>query len=83
MKKSFIEELNRQIEIAIEKYNQAKAEAIKNLSDDNIYSGVHDHVEFGAAYVTHIDKVSIYAAKIKTLNEVKALYNHFENQAEE
>lgn len=81
MKKSFIEALNEQISRAEKNYREAQDEAIKNLKSENIFSDVHNHVEFGAAYSAHIDNVTRYATEIKTLYEVKQMYEYY--QAEE
>ena len=80
MKKSFIEALNEQISRAEKKYREAQDEAIKNLKSENIFSDVHNHVEFGAAYTAHIDKITRYATEIKTLHEIKHMYEYFENK---
>lgn len=75
MEKSFIEALTDEISRAEERYDEARQEAIKNLESEIV-----THAEWGAAYITHIDNVTSYAMKIKTLYEVKHIYEFYQKE---
>lgn len=81
MKKTFLEALDNEIKKAEENYKAAKTETLSNFKSDNIYSEIHTFTDFGAAYATHIDKITRYATEIKTLYQIKNMYEYY--QAEE
>lgn len=62
----FLKDLLKMISTAEADFEEAKFSAIKDLEGMSI----HLATDFGAAYATHIDKVTCSASKIKTLYEV-------------
>lgn len=72
--KSFLEVLNKKIAIAEENYKTAQELSMQNLKTCSIYNDAHYHVKYGAASYTHIDQVTKYATEMKTLYEIKKIY---------
>lgn len=75
MKKTFIEELNERIKEAEGAYSEAKRDIIGTIGVEGVRN-IHVFSDYGAAYATNIDKLTIYATKIKTLYEVKNAYEY-------
>ena len=71
----YVEELKAQIDRAEKNFNESKEEAIKTLEKLN----VHTAVDFGAAYVTHIDKVTAAAAELRKIHELLRIAEYFKN----
>ena len=84
MQKSFIEALNSEIEYAKERYQEAKKEVLSNLKDNNsdidLIREVNTFYDFGAAYAMRVDNLTKYATKIKTLYEVKQMYEWYQKE---
>lgn len=76
--KKYVEELKSQLEEAEKKFNKAKEEAIKTLEK----MSVHEAVDFGAAYVTHIDKVTAAAAELRKIHELLRIAEYFKKNEE-
>ena len=76
--KKYVEELKSQLENTEKKFNEAKEEAIKTLEK----LSVHTAVDFGAAYVTHIDKVTAAAAELRKIHELLRIAEFFKNNEE-
>ena len=73
-----IEELNTQLDKAGAEFIYAKQEAIKSLENMHIYQAV----DFGAAYYTHIDKVTKAAADYKKIAEMLDFIKYMQRQKE-
>ena len=71
----YVEELKNQLDKAEREFIEAKKEAIKQLQ----YMGTYEALEFGAAYFTHIDKVTKAAAELKKIQELLAIVAYFKN----
>ena len=69
---TFVLDLQKEIKNAEGDFADAKASAIKDLDGMTI----HMATDFGAAYATHIDRVTRFASKIKTLYEVLNGYKY-------
>lgn len=80
MQKTFIETLNEEIKKAEENYKEAKETTFKSLNRETIYSEVHTFTEFGAAYALHVDNITRYATEIKTLYQVKMMYEYYQDK---
>ena len=74
--KTFKEDLQRKIDDATEKFEQAKKDAIKELETMNCRTAI----DFGAAYATHIDNVTRYASRLVSLAEMMDAYNYYDKQ---
>lgn len=72
MNKDFRKVLEEELEKAQEEFRQAKAEAIKNIDSLDAVRAE----DFGAGYVSHIDKISIAAAKVKEIGYLLGVYDH-------
>lgn len=74
-----IEELNVQLDKAGAEFIYAKQEAIKALENMHI----HQAVDFGAAYCTHIDKVTKAAAEYTKIGELLEFTKYMQAQQEQ
>jgi hypothetical protein len=72
MQDKFISTIQKEIEDTKKEFEKAKQSAIKELQTMSI----HMATDFGAAYATHIDKVTYQATKIKTLYETLDAYKY-------
>lgn len=80
MEKTFIEALDNEILKAKENYKKAKTETLSNFKDDNFMSEIHIFTDFGAAYATRIDNITRYATEIKTLYNIKNIYEYYQTE---
>lgn len=72
MNEKIIEEIKKEQEKAVQKFESAKAEAIESLKNMQI----HTAVDFGAGYAAHIDKVTAAAAEARKCAEILVMINY-------
>lgn len=70
---TFKDDLQRKIDDATKKFEQAKKDAIKELETMDCRTAI----DFGAAYSTHIDNVTRYASNLVSLCETMDMYNYY------
>ena len=73
------EYLNQEIEKACRNFEEAKRKAIRDLEAMTI----RDATNYGAAYFTHIDNVTKYAAEAERLNDLLRAYNYIMKENED
>lgn len=76
MNNEYREYLEKELKEAQERFEKAKREAIEEIENMSF----HMAQDFGAAYASHIDKVTAAAAKIKTIGEAIAAYDYFQKR---
>lgn len=76
MANAYIEYLQEEFERAKQEFEKAKREAADELGGMNHFTAV----DFGAAYASHIDKVTVAATKLKTLADAIQAYEYFEKE---
>ena len=77
MVKTFMEALDEEIKKAEGSYSEVKRDIIGIINTEG-NRNIHAFSDYGAAYATNIDKLTIYATKIKTLHEIKNIYEYFQ-----
>lgn len=78
MDNNYKEYLERQAKEAEEAFNNAKAEAIKDLQAMTAFTAV----EYGAGYASHVDKITAAAARWKMAAEALRAYKFLEGGKE-
>lgn len=73
MKKEYLEYLENELKKSVEAFEEAKKQAADEILNMNHFTAQ----DFGAAYASHIDKVTVAAAKIKTIAEALEAYKYF------
>lgn len=76
MANTYIEYLREEFKKASDEFAQAKNEAINDLNRMTHFTAV----DFGAAYATHIDKVTVAATKLKTIADSIAAYEYYQKE---
>lgn len=72
MNEKIIEEIKKEQEKAVQKFESAKAEAIESLKTMQ----VHTAVDFGAGYACHIDKITAAAAEVRKCAEILSMIEY-------
>ena len=70
------EYLERELQKAQEKFEETKKAAAKEIENMSVYMAE----DFGAAYASHIDKVTAAAAKIRVIEDALHTYDYFQNK---
>ena len=73
MKKEYLEYLENELKKSVEAFEEAKKQAADAILNMNHFMAQ----DFGAAYASHIDKVTVAATQIKTIAEVLNAYKYF------
>jgi len=73
MKKEYLEYLENELKKSVEAFEEAKKQAADEILKMNHFTAQ----DFGAAYASHIDKVTAAAAKIKAIAEALEAYKYF------
>lgn len=73
MNKEYREYLEKELKEAQEKFEIAKMEAAKEIENMSFQMAE----DFGAAYASHIDRVTAAAAKIKAIGNAISAYDYF------
>lgn len=68
--------LEEELKEAEKKFENAKKEAAEEIANMSFLMAE----DFGAAYASHIDKVTSAAARIKTINEMIQVYDFFQKK---
>lgn len=78
MDKNYGEFLSRQLKEAQEAFEEAKKAAIRDIEAMQYY---HAN-DYGAAYFTHIDKITAAGAKVEQIILSMRAYDHFHGEEE-
>lgn len=78
MDKTYREYLERQLTEAQERFEAAKAEAIRDIQAMNFWNAA----DFGAAYFTHIDHITQAGTKVQAIGQALAVYDNFTKEEE-
>ena len=73
MNEKIIEVTKKELEKAVQKFEDAKAEAIKTLEAMNVNTAV----TFGAGLACHIDDVTRYAAEVEKQKEFLRMIEYY------
>ncbi|MCM1026069.1 MAG: hypothetical protein NC432_06515 [Roseburia sp.] len=73
MAKNYIECLNEEYEKAETAFNEAKAEAIREIENMTPFIAV----DYGAGYASHIERITKAAASMKAIAEARSAYEYF------
>lgn len=73
MLNSYAEYLGYEYKKAVKNFEDAKAEAVRSLEGMQSFMAE----QYGAGYASHIDKISVHAAKVQALAEAIKAYEHF------
>lgn len=73
MKNEYLEYLENELKKAAEAFEEAKKQTAEEILNMNYFTAQ----DFGAAYASHIDKVTAAAAKIKATAEALNAYKYF------
>lgn len=65
--------LNKEIESAARNFEEAKAKAIRELSNMTVWTATY----YGAGYATRIDEVTRWAAEVRRLGNMYKAFEHF------
>lgn len=76
MGNEYREYLENELKDAQGKFEKAKREAIEEIGNMNFYMAE----DFGAAYTSHIDKITSAAARVKAIGEAIKTYDYFQNK---
>lgn len=79
MAQNFKEYLSEEFDKAVKEFEKAKQEAASEILSMTHFTAV----DFGAAYASHIDKVTAAAAKLRTIAEFGNTYDYFEKNKED
>lgn len=72
MDKTYGDYLQRQLDEAQERFEAAKAEAIKDIQSMNFFNAA----DFGAAYFTHIDHITQAGTKVQAIGQALQAYDY-------
>lgn len=75
---NYREYLNEEFEKAQSEFEKAKQDAAAEIMRMSHFSAT----DFGAAYASHIDKVTASAAKLRTIAECLNTFDYFQGKAE-
>lgn len=75
MSKDYREYLEEELKRAQQKFEKAKMDSIKEIEEMNFLMAE----DFGAAYASHIDKITAAAAKINALREAIQVFDYMQN----
>ena len=78
MTDTYREYLRDEFKKAKKNFKNAKAESIKSLEEMNMFRAE----DYGAAYASHIDKVSVYAGKLHIIAEIIRAYEYYHSDDE-
>lgn len=79
MAQNFKEYLREEFDRAVKEFEKAKEEAAAEILSMTHFTAV----DFGAAYASHIDKVTAAAAKLRAIAEFSNTYDYFEKRKED
>lgn len=71
--KNYLEYLESELKKSVEAFEKAKKQAAEDILNMNHFTAQ----DFGAAYASHIDKVTAAAAKIKATTEALEAYKFY------
>ena len=73
MNNKYLEYLENEMKKSVEAFEEAKKQAAEEILNMNYFTAQ----DFGAAYASHIDKVTAAAARIKATAEAMDAYKYF------
>lgn len=76
MGNEYKEYLEEELKKAQERFEKAKREVIQEIENMNFYMAE----DYGAAYASHIDKITSAAARIKAIGEAIQVYDYYQNK---
>lgn len=76
MANTYIEYLQEEFKRAKQEFEKAKRETADELGGMNHFTAV----DFGAAYASRIDRVTVAATKLRTIADVMQTYEYFQKE---
>ena len=76
MKQNYLEYLENEMRKSVEAFEEAKKQTAEEILNMNYFTAQ----DFGAAYASHIDKVTAAAAKIKVIAEALNAYQYLNEE---
>lgn len=75
MSKDYREYLEEELKKAQQEFEKAKMDSIKEIEKMSVFMAE----DFGAAYTSHIDKITAAAARVKALGEAMQVFDYMQN----